>query len=171
VTDAAAAAPLILTLKLDPKSFARLDALRQAHFPPERNWLPAHLTLFHHLPGEDLGAVMTRLASARPEAPPMLGFTGLRRLGRGVAVTVHAPALVAMRAAIARDFAGRLTAQDQRPLQPHVTVQNKAEPEVAEALYAELSRTFGPWSGAGEGLLLWRYLGGPWRLEAELDWR
>ena len=45
-------APLILTLKLDQASFTRLDALRQAHFPPERNWLSAHLTLFHHLPGD-----------------------------------------------------------------------------------------------------------------------
>jgi hypothetical protein len=39
----------ILTAELDPASFAWLDWLRREHFPPERNLLPAHLTLFHRL--------------------------------------------------------------------------------------------------------------------------
>jgi hypothetical protein len=44
--------PLILTLEMDTHSFEILDALRKKHFPPERNVLDAHITLFHKLPGE-----------------------------------------------------------------------------------------------------------------------
>ncbi len=44
--------PLILTLKFDDRTFAVLDELRQQHFPRSRNVVPAHITLFHALPGE-----------------------------------------------------------------------------------------------------------------------
>lgn len=44
--------PLVLTLKLDQTTFDLFNELRQQHFPPERNFLPAHVTLFHALPGE-----------------------------------------------------------------------------------------------------------------------
>ena len=44
--------PLIVTLTLDAPARERFDALRRRHFPPERNHLAAHLTLFHALPGE-----------------------------------------------------------------------------------------------------------------------
>lgn len=47
--------PLILTLRLDPVTFARLDALRQARFPDRGYRLPAHQTLFHALPWEAAG--------------------------------------------------------------------------------------------------------------------
>jgi len=39
----------ILTAEMDDDSFAWLAGLRRRHFPPERNFLPAHLTLFHRL--------------------------------------------------------------------------------------------------------------------------
>jgi len=44
--------PLILTLKLDEESQAFFDKQRALYFPPERNFLKAHLTLFHQLPDE-----------------------------------------------------------------------------------------------------------------------
>jgi hypothetical protein len=39
----------ILTAEMDDDSFAWLNGLRRAHFPVERNFLPAHLTVFHRL--------------------------------------------------------------------------------------------------------------------------
>ena len=39
----------ILTAEMDEDSFGWLDRLRRRYFPPERNFLPAHLTLFHLL--------------------------------------------------------------------------------------------------------------------------
>ena len=50
-------APLILTLRFDDATFARLDAWRQRWFPNRGYRLPAHLTLFHHLPGAEIGAI------------------------------------------------------------------------------------------------------------------
>ena len=55
--------PLILSAVLDAPVQERLDALRRAHFPPERNHLDAHVTLFHHLPGAEEDAVATAVAA------------------------------------------------------------------------------------------------------------
>jgi 2'-5' RNA ligase superfamily protein len=44
----------ILTVRLDDASFGRLQDWRMRHFPPERNYLPAHLTLFHTLSVEQI---------------------------------------------------------------------------------------------------------------------
>ena len=51
--------PLVLTAALDDETFDWLDGLRRRHFPPERNHLAAHLTLFHALPVDQLGRVCT----------------------------------------------------------------------------------------------------------------
>ncbi|MBC9209093.1 2'-5' RNA ligase family protein [Roseomonas aerophila] len=154
---------LILCLQLDPASFARLDALRQAHFPPERNHLSAHLTLFHALPGAMLEEISANLATLAAGTPPMaLRFAGLRGLGGGVAFTVESPALVALRGLLASAWHAVLGAQDKQGFRPHVTVQNKVTTPQAQALMAELQDGFMPWEGQGEGLALWHYRGGPW---------
>jgi hypothetical protein len=44
--------PLIVTALLDEAAQERFDRLRREHFPPERNHLAAHLTLFHRLPDD-----------------------------------------------------------------------------------------------------------------------
>ena len=164
-------APLILTLKLDAASFTRLDALRRAHFPPERNHLRAHLTLFHHLPGDRLAEVRDTLAAAADRTPVALAFPGVRSLGRGVAAEVTAPELLRLRADLAARFRTHLTPQDAQGFRPHVTVQNKVDPADARALKADLEAGWAPWEGAGEGLLLHRYRGGPWEREAEFPFR
>lgn len=125
-------APLILTLMMDEASFARLDGLRREHFPPERNLIPAHLTLFHHLPGRNLEEVVGVVGEAcRLHGPITLTATGLLFMGRGVAVAFEAAELVTLRKRLAEAFFRWLTAQDRQKLRPHVTVQNKVEPEVA----------------------------------------
>jgi len=163
------AAPLILTLRFDDASFGRLDGLRRAHFPPARNLIPAHLTLFHALPGEELAAVLEGLREACAGVPPMvLRVAGTRFLGRGVALSLEGEALVALRAGLARRWKGWLTAQDAQGFRPHVTVQNKVAGEEARALHEALSAGFEPWEARGEGLLLWHYRGGPWEPAAEV---
>jgi hypothetical protein len=54
-------APVIVAAELGATDFAWLDRLRRAHFPPDRNQLPAHLTLFHHLPPSLLAEIDSRL--------------------------------------------------------------------------------------------------------------
>ena len=41
---------LIVTAAMGAEDFAWLDRQRRAYFPPERNQLSAHLTMFHALP-------------------------------------------------------------------------------------------------------------------------
>lgn len=155
--------PLILTLRMDRGSFFRFERLRQTHFPAHRNFIPAHLTLFHHLSGDDPGAIAADIASVlRTRAPVRLNATGLRFLGRGVAYTFDAPELGALRGELAARWAASLTPQDRQAFRPHVTVQNKADSEVARMLKQRLEAEFQPFEVTGEGLLLWRYLGGPW---------
>ena len=56
----------ILTAELDGASFDWLDELRRAHFPPERNLLPAHLTLFHRLSPAQSGRLCDAALPATP---------------------------------------------------------------------------------------------------------
>lgn len=159
----AEAPPLLVTLELDGDSFARLDGLRRRYFPPERNLIPAHVSLFHHLPAQEQAPVERQLAEAAARHPRMpLHFTGLRRLGGGMAVEVGAPELHLLHARLAEAFEPWLTRQDRQPFRPHVTVMNKAPPPEAARALAELQAAWQPWAGTGEALLLWRYLGGPW---------
>ncbi len=160
--------PLIVTLGFDPETFRRLDELRRRYFPPERNVVPAHVSLFHALPGDDPDTVIATLADvASANAPLPLRFASLKRLGRGMAISVEASGLLAVHRDLARLFAGGLTAQDRQPFRPHVTIMNKAEPEEARAAFAHLGASWAPWEGVGVGLCLWSYRGGPWELVAE----
>lgn len=154
---------LILTARMERTAFDRFDALRRAHFPPERNFLGAHVTLFHHLPGPEYSAIVDRLAVvARGHAEPVVDVTGLRSLGKGVAFTLLSPALSAVRAELAELWEPWLIPQDAQGFRPHVTVQNKVTATAARALLARLTAEFRPWRFIVEGLTLWRYDDGPW---------
>lgn len=164
----AAPAPLILTLALDADSQAYFDELRRQHFPPKINYLAAHVTLFHHLPGEDEALLKDELAAAsRALGPLPVQVAGLRSLGRGVAFNLENAELRALHRRLQTAWAPRLTPQDQQKLQPHVTVQNKVDPAAARQLLAELQADFQPFAATGTGLKLWAYRGGPWELRAE----
>jgi hypothetical protein len=148
---------------MDQDSFDRFQALRRAHFPAHRNFIPAHLTLFHHLPGFDPAAIAADLAvTLHARTPVRLHATGLRFLGRGVAYAFEAPDLTLLRNDLAARWSASLIPQDRQPFRPHVTVQNKADPNEARRLKQRLEAEFQPFDVMGEGLLLWRYLGGPW---------
>jgi 2'-5' RNA ligase len=164
-----ASAPLILTLALDAPSQAHFDALRQQHFPPKINYLAAHLTLFHHLPGAELPAVQARLQAVAQARPPLpLRVAGLRSLGRGVAFNLENDELRALHRQLQTEFADYLTPQDRQKLQPHITIQPTVDPAEARQLLAELQADFEPFEAVGTGLHLWAYRGGPWESLAEL---
>ena len=162
--------PLILTLRLDEALAARFERERRQYFAPKRNHIPAHLTLFHALPGnEEPGIIRHLRALAAETLPPPLRVSGFRFLGRGVAYEIESPQLLALRGDLARHWKPWLTPQDAQGFRPHVTVQNKVEPEAARSLLQHLREGFEPVEGTGTGLLLWRYLGGPWELAAEFS--
>lgn len=155
--------PLILTAQLDDASFAHFQAMRQRHFPPARNHIPAHLTLFHHLPGHRISWVVQELQGICLTAAPLPGrVAGLRFLGKGVAYDLDCPGLEQLRSRLAAIFATVLTPQDRQRIRPHVTIQNKVAPSEARRLFDDLSTGFQPFPFTVTGLLLWRYRGGPW---------
>ena len=151
---------LILTLALDEAAQARFDALRRAHFPPERLHVGAHVTLFHALPDALAVRDDVREAAQVPAFP--VRVARLRSLGRGVAYVLESEELKALRRDLAHGWHPLLTPQDRRPHVPHVTVQNKVPPDRARTLLADLSAGFVPYDVTATGLALWRYLGGPW---------
>ena len=158
-----ATAPIIVSALFAPADHAWLDGLRRAHFPPERNLLAAHLTLFHHLPPSAAPELKRRLTDlTRHQPAPPARAAGLLNLGRGVAIRIESPALEAIRADLADAFAGLLTPQDQAGWRPHVTIQNKVAPAEARALLAALQPGFIARPVAIAGLAAWWYRGGPW---------
>lgn len=160
--------PLIVTLRLPADAFAYFDGLRRRHFPPERNHLSAHVTLFHALPGDDEPRIRALLAERAGVLPaPQVAVEAVRFTGRGVAYALASRPLEALRKALAAEWSGALTAQDAQGWRPHVTVQNKVEPREARALHAALAAEFAPFRFEATGLALWRYLGGPWQALAE----
>ena len=157
--------PLILTLKMDDSSQGMFDRLRGEHFPKERNFIPAHLTIFHKLPGDREGEISSTLETLCRERQPFpLTATGLVFMGRGVGYRLESSTLPAVRKELAGEWWPWLGPQDRKGFRPHVTVQNKVPPEEARALHLRLEKAFSPFRVGAEGLLLWRYLGGPWEL-------
>ena len=151
----------VLTLRLDPESQARFDLLRQKYFPPERNLIAAHVTLFHTLPNAPwVVGQLTEIAGGQP--PFSIDVTGVRSLGKGVAYRLASTSLLHLHGDLARAFQPELTPQDTQRFQPHVVVQNKVTPAAARELLATLERQFAPWTVQACGLDLWHYLGGPW---------
>ena len=90
-------------------------------------------------------------------------------LGRGVAFRVECPNLLSMREELVADLQGLLTPQDQAKPRLHITIQNKVEPAVAKALFAELSAAFISRPLQITGLAAHYYRGGPW--EFIQDWK
>jgi hypothetical protein len=160
-------APLILTLVLDEASQAFFDCAREQWFPAKLNFIGAHVTMFHHLPGDMLAAIRDHLAAVcAAQATAGVAVTGLRSLGRGVAYALSAADLEALRSRLAAEWRDDLTTQDRQGWRPHVTVQNKVASPVARDLLERLSLEFVPFEARATGLALWRYRGGPWELEA-----
>lgn len=148
---------------MPPDLHAWANGLRKAHFPPERNHLHAHVTLFHALAPSLFEELQTVLPGfAREYAPPQARITGLMDLGKGTAIALQSPALLAIRESIADHFQGALTMQDQHKPRLHTTIQNKVTKEAARALQAELAPQICERSFAFPALELHIYRGGPW---------
>ncbi len=153
----------VLTLRMDAASQAHFEALRRRYFPPERNQIPAHLSLFHTLPKHG-GVVRVLEVETGVQERFRIAVTGVRSLGKGVAYRLSSGVLMALHGRLSEAFREHLTAQDRQRLEPHVVVQNKVTPAAARELLAELERGLVPMEVEAVGLDLWNYLGGPWEL-------
>ncbi|MEE4450462.1 2'-5' RNA ligase family protein [Novosphingobium resinovorum] len=158
-----AGAPLLVTAELPRDVLAWTDALRREHYPPDRNRLQAHVTLFHALPAsveDELLEVLTDLARA---SPPTARIDGLMKLDTGTALAVHSPAMVELHGLIAERMHGLLTQQDAQPLKLHVTIQNKVTAQAARLLQAQLAARLEPTAFRFRGFGLYAWEEGLWR--------
>ncbi len=161
--------PLIVTALLDDAAFSFFDDMRRTHFPAARNQVPAHLTLFHNLPGAELPAVtatIIKLCEART-GPMTASVTGIKFLGKGCAYIIDCPALARLHEELKQIWRPWLIPQDLQPFRPHIVIQNKADPDEAKQLFTELSQSFQIFDFTITGLQLWRYLGGSWENERQ----
>ncbi|WZP00576.1 2'-5' RNA ligase family protein [Isosphaeraceae bacterium EP7] len=157
----------VATLKLDDEALDRLNALRKQYFPPARNFLDAHVTLFHKLTAESL----TILEGAVAEIAPRSFEVELARpysLGRGVAIRIESECLLSIRNQLATRLHADLSAQDRQPYKPHVTIQNKVTAEEASKSLVAIGGEWNPGVARVEGIDLWEYLGGPWQHHGRL---
>lgn len=161
------ARPFILTAALPPEIQGWAEGLRRAHYPPERNHLHAHVTMFHSFAPSLLQELKDFIPSLAAEfAAPRAQVSGMMDLGTGTAIALTSPDLLELRSLIAERFHGALTEQDLYEPRPHITIQNKVTKtearalQVALALEVEIKGDTGPF--AFRALELHRYLDGPW---------
>lgn len=157
------AGSLIVTAELGAPDFAWLDQLRRTYYPPERNRVPAHLTLFYALPPSIEAEIRSRLSNLAQRRPPRASLEGLMDLGGGVAFGVASEDLDQLRDELASSLHGALGAQDCAGWRPHITIQNKVSNKVARQLIQSLGNRFSPRPLMVKGLALHRYLDGPWQ--------
>lgn len=165
------AGALIVTAELGKADFAWLDALRRRHYPPDRNRVPAHLTLFRALPPSSEPEVRTSLARAASAAAPRAQICGVMDLDSGVALRVASEELEYIREELSGEFHGLLSAQDVGRWTPHVTIQNKVEPREARALLRQAREELEPRALGITGLQLIRYLDKEWEPLASYRFR
>lgn len=156
-------APLIVTAQLPATLQSWANGLRKAHFPPERNYLDAHVTLLHALPYhvlDEAKALLSRMAAQH--GPVKARLADVMDLGTGTAFVIDSPDMMGLRNDIADHFHGLLTLQDDQVPRLHVTVQNKVLRKDAIALQKIFQSGFVPRSFNFAGLALHHYLSGPW---------
>lgn len=163
----AGASPLIVTLHLDDASLHFFQTQRRRYFPPERNFLKAHLTLFHNLPSPEEKITRDLQRWATQTTAFTLDVSAVVGIGKGVAYKIESPELMKLHKTMQEEWRQWLVPQDKQKLWPHVTVQNKVSPTIAKETVHELQKDFQPFTAQALGFSLWHYEGGPWRFEAD----
>ncbi|KAL8816545.1 MAG: hypothetical protein Q9223_004458 [Gallowayella weberi] len=156
----------ILTLKTDIAHQETLTSLRNKYFPTIINKLFAHVTLFRALPGSKLPAIQVaikRLVRQTSTFPISTGEPFLMSYGVGLDANVE-PAKEIFET-LRKQWSGFLSIQD-RSFKPHYTIQNYVDQSVAEETLAEVRNSFGGSAGTVQGLLLFLYNRGSWRLKS-----
>ncbi|ROW12100.1 hypothetical protein VMCG_00707 [Cytospora schulzeri] len=160
----------VLTLNTTPSLHKPVTALREKHFPAHLNRTPAHLTMFHALPGSHMSSIVAAIEKECQDLAPFRLTTGsLFRMRRGVGINVGQGAQPArlLHRALQQCWADVLSEQDRQGWRPHWTIQNKVnDVAVVEGTLREVEQEFPGAEGFAEGCVLWRYeAGGAWKFE------
>lgn len=154
--------PVIVTLEIAPSDMAVFNRLREAHFPGHANYLQAHVTLFHKLPGMEPSIPEVLACNSRRSSFSLL-VEDIVNFGTGVAYTLCSLELQELHTGLQAAFDPWLVRQDRQPLRPHITIQNKVTAFKAAQLHAQLKQEFVPFSITATGFATWAYLRGPWK--------
>ena len=155
--------PLILSQGIEKEAAIFFNSLRQKNFPPSRNYIDAHLSLFHALPNN--AAIIEYIEDVcRLQKPFSLRVEKPVSIGKGVAFKIESDELLHLHRTLQNKWFNFLSPQDRQKLWPHITVQNKVPLPEARELLNELTVSFTPYSLLATGLQLWEYLNGPWKL-------
>ena len=147
----------VLTLLTDPAHNRSMNSLRRTYFPTALNRIPAHITLFHALPGSKLESdVLPGIKQmASRTAPYRVRATEPFRLSKGVGIRVaddidHANDSKRGRnmtriihAELRKKWGEWLSEQDSTPPRFHYTVMNKVNNErIVDQALAQLNESF-----------------------------
>lgn len=156
--------PLVITLTLDKQTQHFLTSLRSKYFPPHKNYLHAHVTLFHAIPPHRYEEISTEIQSICSKTSPWQVYVGdAKKMGnRGVMVSVrdqrrsiewiHRRLLRFLEKGIKEDK-DKLTEQDKKHWGKvaHVTILNKAEEvDEVEKCLEEVTELFEGMKNAGD---------------------
>ena len=163
--------PLLITAELPGGVLEWADALRRAHYPPDRNRLRAHVTLFHGLPPSAEDEIRRVLADLAKAPPPQARITGLMKLDGGTALAVESPETVTLHGEIAARLHGLVPLHDAQALRLHITIQNKVPLQDARALQAQLGPTIAARSFRFKAFGLYGWDEGLWNPLREFPFR
>ena len=153
--------PLILTISLDRNSEDYFTRLRTAHYPKHRNYIAAHLTLFHRLPSGN--ATINRMVEEHSNRAILpIQVTGITNPVNGVAYTLFSEELMALHKAMQRSLGGYLIRRDRGVYRPHITVQHQVTALKAQRTASLLMQDFKPFTVQGTGIAAWLYKKGKW---------
>src|SRR4051812_47498606 len=104
--------PIIVTATFGDGDNGWIQQLRRDYYPPELNRVPAHLTLFRHLPPSVERELGSRLGRYAAVAAPAAEISGVIDLGGGTALAVRSEELDDIRYDLSEALHGLLTPQD-----------------------------------------------------------
>jgi len=154
--------PLIVTAAMGREDQSWADKLRETYYPADRNMVPAHITLLHHLPPSLIGELRGLLAAMTLAPPPAGEVDRAFSSGGFVATGVRSPGLIDLWSELAERFHRHLIPQDRSPPRLHITIQNKVSGSTAQETLASLRENLRPRTIKIAALDVWAYEGGPW---------
>jgi len=149
-----------------------MTALRKKYFPPKLNKLGAHIAVFRALPGSELPRINEDIADLVSRTAPFVLVASNEpfRLRQGVGINVTDGQRESRK--VYEELRGKwkrfLSKQDDGGFKAHYTVMNKVDDEKeVERAMEEIGREWKGDEGICEGLIMWRYDRGYWKLEKE----
>jgi len=124
--------------------------------------LAAHITLFHALPANAQPQIANILRDITSQTKTFrCGLKNPFMLGKkGVGINVASFKLKEFHKELLyrfREARIELTEQDQRPVHPHITIQNKVDEEEARRTLEAVQEEFSEQVAFAQGVVVWRY--------------